>query len=250
MTQMILASLGLLMAFSASARTVEERKSAVYSELSKYQSNSKTLPEKYRQSFMNWIEQDLRSIASQLQYSPANCKEEIKVDFQTNKYAETPAVIRDFEKDLIKIDMELCFTNTTPEAVVNLSNSNQFMMKNISTMRAASIQGDMSCHKTQVTSVGQSNYCYVTDQQNGREFATAMTYNVWNSRDKKYDAPVYFRQILLAAKQMGQGKVTFRSVTYVRGPDLNGFQRMFSRGVILNEQKMIYEKMKEELGSR
>lgn len=247
---MILASLALVIGFSANARTVEERKTAVYNELSKYKSGSKALPEKYRMSFMNWVEQDLRSQASQLQYSPASCQEEIKVDFQTNKYADTPEVIRDFEKDLIKIDLQLCFTNTTPEAVVNLANSNQFMMKYISTMRGASVQDDMNCHKTQVTSVGQSNYCYVTDQQTSREFTTAMTYNVWNSRDKKYDAPVYFRQILLAAKQMGQGKVTFRSVTYVRGPDLNGFQRMFSRGVIMNEQKMISEKMKEELGSR
>jgi hypothetical protein len=215
----------------------------VYAELSKFPGLTagyvQQLPKMINDQFMKKEEAYHKNIKS-------TCIPKIDVQYVSNLTSPTDSVAGDFESAFIGIDATLCFVNTSVEKVIALFGDREFQASSVSTIKGSYKNGDLICEKTAAPTIGNSHYCYNQQSFVQPGYILNFSFNVWNDSVQNANAPVYFREVMVTANQIGN-LTEFHLQTLVRGPKLNFFQKAFAKGAISSEQQSIYEKMKQRL---
>ena len=95
--------------------------------------------------------------------------------------------------------------------------------------------------------MGSSSYCYlVFNLREESDYSVQVNFNIFNDPSSRFDAPVYFREGLVSAKTLGS-KTIYHVISYVRGPKMNAFQKLFGRNFIETTQQQVFENLNTEI---
>jgi hypothetical protein len=218
-------------------------------ELSKFVSNqNEHLPSEYALQLTQLIEKKTQADekAKFDDNSIRNCTDQIEITYMNSLTNSSSQSVQEFEAGFVKIDASLCFPKVSTELVLKTSNNLEFRKRSFKTIQTTYAKGELNCEITDAPTIGLSNYCYRMIPKYSENYSTLQSYNVWNDSDLKYDSPVFFRSVFESARQI-QDQTMYHIVSYVRANKLSSFQKLFAKSFIMNSQKMVFKKLKEEL---
>ncbi|MFZ3229939.1 MAG: hypothetical protein WA160_07030 [Pseudobdellovibrio sp.] len=221
----------------------------VYVELQKFKSdNNLMLPNNYIQAFPALIEKIVSNSEEQhLTSVEKSCLDTIDVVYINKILNNSDSAAIDFESGLVRIEATKCFRNTSAKRILDISSDINFRLKAFTTIKKNTAKDDQICETTSAFSVGESNYCYQNNFESEANLYFKLTsFNIWNDNVGKYNSPVYFRYISETATQISTDAI-YHMVTYVRGPKLSSFQRIFAKSFIKKTQADVFQKLVEEL---
>lgn len=125
-----------------------------------------------------------------------------------------------FESELLKIQSVDCLPQIELKKVVGTFLDDNFQKKFIYGLTdSQSLESENSvCQKTSVFPLGKSEYCY--ENRIWKNENTVIIISMTTSLDSRSSAPVYFRTIATAFKQLSSGQIMMSTLTYGRGPDM------------------------------
>jgi len=228
----------------------------IFSELKKYQSENKTLPDQYMQDFVSKIKARM-FLHGNLFLQQSDCKSSATGLFVGSRHLiERPMyprieedTIADFEDGMIKIEAQGCLDTHSEKLALSEYLKADFQLKAIAELKNVEVKNQLTCEITEVFGLGKSSYCYNVDINfdEKTQSASVHTYNLFNAPVNVADAPVYFREILFTFKKIAPNKVSAKVIVYVRGPDIPGFIKGMATSKISSSQTKLFEMLNSRL---
>lgn len=234
---------------SGPAANATEIPLGVFSGVSQFTWQNQRLSETYVKQIPQTIHNLL--INSEKKFDVQNssaCVDLTNVQYIKEFQSSTDPIINEFESSFLRIEVARCFANTTASKALGTLNSLEFKRKAFSTVTSVVANGPNTiCETSSAPSLGDSHYCYKDFlDQSKTQYLQLFSFNDWFEITNQYQAPVYFRESLVTAKQVGN-QVLLHSVTYARGPRLSAIQRLFAKSFIANAQNTVFNTLADEL---
>lgn len=215
-------------------------KEGVYAELAKFPNLPFDYVEEFPAIVGARILKDAESTFAPVVVGGKSCVPKTQVDFlnQVSANSGGDSVIREFESQIIHIQVIACLEDVTAAQVTKAFLSAEFKAKSADTIVSSKTVGTRTCQKTQVQMLGESDYCYDDVTFKGLEAYYVHSFNDWNRGNVQ--APVYFREILTAAADVevnGKPGAVFYTNVYVRGAKLPGLFKGFAKSTIAQGQQ-------------
>ena len=167
------------------------------------------------------------------------CKSIQKVTFAPQLMKVDRAVEDEFLKGLIRIESSHCFSEGSPEELIAITQNSEFKKRAFSTLDKIQSAANTDCEWTSAPLVGKSKYCYNNYEENDGAIRSAFTFLISNDSNSDFDAPVYLRQTLTAAKKIGSMTAIY-VVSYVRSNPMEKVKQFFAEGVIKKMQINVF----------
>lgn len=247
MKHLILTSLIFL-----SAAAQAQIHAGVYTELRKFRADGVALSEQYIDRLPKLIDRMIKDNEEQFASANANnCIDFIKITyFNEARITDDPSeAAKNFESSFLKIENAFCFEGANADQIITKMSSLDFKKKAFSSVKSITPrEGGIFCEHNSITFAGESSACYINIIDiSDRNYSKILSFNIWNdSENSKYDLPVYFREGLATARQMGN-KTQLHAITFVRGKNVSGIMRFLSKGFIESAQKDVMKVLKAEL---
>lgn len=219
---------------------------ATVEELRKFRSQEQALSEDYVRQLPLKIHQEILTQEKRFQDKiQGQCQEMFNIKFGGAIIAGDDAS-REFEDGMIRVEASKCFTNTSPEELLRVSESKEFKAKAFSTIRAITQEGPKFCETTYVSGLGNSHYCYLTrGLENSGDYASTYNFVISNGNPQTFNAQVFFREGFVSARQMGS-VTQYHIISYVRGAEkMSSFKQFFAKGIMQKEQENVFETLRQ-----
>jgi hypothetical protein len=211
----------------------------VYDEVAKFPNLTSDYIESVPTIFSSRASQDLENnFGSVIASKECVPKTEVRFLSQVSSSPATGAAEREFESQIVHIQVIACLEAVTSAQVIAAYVSPEFKQQSADTIVKSKCSGRRTCQVTQVQVLGESEYCYDEVTFKGPEATYVHSFNDWNRNGVQ--APVYFRQMLAAAADMtinGRPGTAFYTNVYVRGVKLPGLFKSFAKSSIAQGQQ-------------
>jgi hypothetical protein len=174
-----------------------------------------------------------------------HCQDSFQVTFGPQVLQSSDSATKDFQSGMIRVEASKCYANANPQELVRISALPEFKKRAFSTLiyTPTMPQANTYCESTWVRSIGKSRYCY-TDFELEKSDASVSQVNfmVLNDDGGQYDAPVYYREAFVSARQMGS-QTLYYVLSYVRAKELSSFQKFFAKDYMAKSQDQVFTEL-------